>query len=454
MGKEVLAFIIFDFHKLERMTVDSMPMLILGNIFQDLGNYLASCEFNAPFILIMSIIVFNFILERILDALNSRTWSDILPREVADVYDPWQYKKSQLYKKANDKFSRVTNTFSFFLIVSVLVFHLFGRVDDIARSYTSSPVLIALIFIGILMLASDIINTPFTLYDIFVIEERFGFNKTNLSTFILDKIKGWILTGIIGGGVIALIVWLYQIIGVTFWIYAWIAISLFTVFINMFYSTLIVPLFNKQTPLEDGELKDAINEFSKKVGFKLENIYVIDGSKRSTKANAYFTGLGSKKRIVLYDTLINDLTTMEIVAVLAHEIGHYKMKHSLYNILIGIVQFGITLYIFSLFTVNPLLSAALGANEHGIHMVLIAFGVIYSPISTVVGLGMNVLSRINEYQADRFSKVHYGAKPLISALKKLSSNNLSNLTPHPAYVFFHYSHPTLLQRIKALNKKD
>lgn len=434
------------------MSIDSMPVIVLGGIFNDLAEYLAGCAFNAPFYLIMSIIVFNFILERTLDVLNSRYWSAELPEEVADVYDRSQYRKSQLYKKANDKFSTLTNSFSFFLIVTILVFHLFGRFDDIARSVTDHPVLVALIFFGIIMLASDIVNLPFAVYDTFVIEERFGFNKTTVKTFIIDKIKGWFLVGILGGGVIALIVWFYQIIGVSFWIYAWIAISIFMIFINMFYSTLIVPLFNKQKPLEEGELRNAINDFSEKAGFNLQNIFVIDGSKRSTKANAYFSGLGSKKRIVLYDTLIADLSTDEIVAVLAHEIGHYKKKHSLLSIIIGIIQTGITLYIFSLFTVNPLLSAALGANEHGIHMVLVAFGVIYSPISTVVGLGMNLISRANEYQADRFAKEKYNAQALISALKKLSSNNLSNLTPHPAYVFFHFSHPTLLQRIRALNK--
>ena len=224
----------------------------------------------------------------------------------------------------------------------------------------------------------------------------------------------------------------------------------------MFYSSLIVPIFNKQTPLQDGPLRDAIQAFSVKVGFKLDNIFVIDGSKRSTKANAYFTGLGSKKRIVLYDTLINDLTTEEIVAVLAHEIGHYKKKHSLTGIILGIIQTGITLYIFSLFTVNYMLSTAMGVpvENHSIHIVILAFGIIYSPISTVVGLALNILSRKHEYEADHYAKENFGANYLISALKKLSSSSLSNLTPHPAYVFFHYSHPTLLQRVRALNKSS
>ena len=411
-----------------------------------------SSYYNAPFLLIVSIIIFNFILERILDFLNSKQWSDSVPKEVEDIYDAVQYRKSQRYKKVNDKFSLLTNTFSFLVIMTMLFFHIFGFIDTYARSVTSNPILIALIFFGILMLASDIVNTPFAIYDTFVIEERFGFNKTTVGTFILDKIKSWILTAIIGGGVLILIIWLYSLNETYFWIFAWGAITIFMIFISVFYSTLIVPLFNKQTPLEEGELREAISKFSKKVGFRLQNVFVIDGSKRSTKANAYFTGLGKRKRIVLYDTLINDLSIDEIVAVLAHEIGHYKKKHAITGMILGIIQTGITLYIFSLFAVNPLLSYALGANAKGIHMSLMAFGVIYSPISTVTGLFMNIISRKNEYQADRYAKKRYNAESLISGLKKLSTKNLSNLLPHSAYVFFHYSHPTLMQRIKALKE--
>jgi len=227
-------------------------------------------------------------------------------------------------------------------------------------------------------------------------------------------------------------------------------IAAFSVFMSMFYSNLIVPLFNKQTPLEEGELRTAINNFADKVGFKLDNIFVIDGSKRSTKANAYFTGLGAKKRIVLYDTLIKDLGTEEIVAVLAHEVGHNKKKHVIQGLLISLIQTGIVLFIFSLLIDNPNLSNALGVKNPNFHIGLIAFGILYSPVSFVLGIFMNVLSRKNEYQADRFAAEHYKPEALASALKKLSVNNLSNLTPHKAYVFFHYSHPTLLQRLAHL----
>ncbi len=428
-------------------------ILFVGKFFKGLWEHHLTCGYNAPFILIMSIIVFNFILERVLSFLNSKRYDAELPDEVKDVYDSRQYKKSQKYKMVNERFSLITSTYSFILIVSILVFHVFGYVDQLTRTITSNPLLVALLFFAFIMLASDILNTPFALYDTFVIEEKFGFNKTTLKTFFLDKIKGWFLAAILGGGVTALIIWFYLLTRQMFWVYAWIAVSGIMIFINMFSSTLIVPLFNKQTPLEEGPLRKAISNFCNKVDFKLDNVFVIDGSKRSTKANAYFTGLGSKKRIVLYDTLIDDLSIDEIVAVLAHEIGHYKKKHSRLNILLGVVQTGITLYVFSLFTVNPMLSWALGAKVHSIHMVILAFGIIYSPISTVVGLALNLLSRFNEYQADRFTRKHYDAKYLVSALKKLSSKSLSNLTPHPVYVFFHYSHPTLMQRIRALKKE-
>lgn len=410
-----------------------------------------SSYYNAPFLLIISILIFNFVLEKVLEFLNSKNWSVKLPKELKDVYDEKQYRKSQQYKRVNEQFGLLTSSFSFLIVLAMLFFHVFGFIDEYARTITDNPVFIALIFFGILMFGSDIINTPFAIYDTFVIEERFGFNKTNLRTFFFDKIKGWLLTAVIGGGVLALIIWFYGKTETYFWLYAWAAMTVFMIFITIFYSTLIVPLFNKQTPLEDGELRQAISEFCKKAGFQLQNIFVIDGSKRSTKANAYFTGLGRRKRIVLYDTLISDLSKEEIVAVLAHEIGHYKKKHTIPGIVLSVIQTGITLYVFSLFTVNPMLSWALGAKVQGVHMALMAFGVIYNPFSTIIGLGMNYLSRKNEYEADKFAKDHGAGADLISALKKLSSSNLSNLTPHKSYVFFHYSHPTLLQRIQAIN---
>jgi STE24 endopeptidase len=402
------------------------------------------------FYIVIAIVIFNYVLGRILEYLNSTRYNDPLPQEIKDVYNEEQYKKSQKYKYVNYRFSIITSTFSVLVILAMFIFKGFAFVDNIARDYTSHPILLALIFFGIIMLASDLIHTPFSVYDVFVIEEKFGFNKTTVKTFILDKLKGWLLGAIIGGGILSLVIWFYQLTTNYFWLIAWIFISLFSIFMTMFYSTLIVPLFNKQTPLEEGELRDKIMALSEKIGFKLKNIYVIDGSKRSTKANAYFSGLGAKKRIVLYDTLITDLKPDEILAVLAHEIGHYRKKHTLTGTILSIIQSGILLYIFSLFVGNPLLSEALGVTETSFHIALITFGFLYSPISTVLGMLFNIISRKHEYQADRFAGEKFNPGSLIDALKRLSGKNLSNLTPHPAYVWINYSHPTLLQRIRAL----
>jgi len=402
------------------------------------------------FYIIVGIVIFSYALGRILEYLNATRYNQKLPDEVRDVYDHEQYNKSQNYKKANYKFSIITGTFSLLLILAMFFLEGFAYVDQLVRTLTSNPIFMALLFMGILMFASDIINTPFSLYDTFVIEEKFGFNKTTPGTFILDKIKSWLLGAVMGGGILAAVVWFYQITTNYFWIIAWIFISLFSIFMSMFYSSLIVPIFNKQTLLEEGELREKIMRLSEKVGFKIRDIFVIDGSKRSTKANAYFSGLGAKKRIVLFDTLLEELPQDEILAVLAHEIGHYKKKHALTGVILSIVQSGAILYVFSLFVGNPLLSAALGVSETSFHIALITFGFLYSPISTLLGLGMNVMSRKHEYQADRFAGEKYKPESLVDALKRLSRKNLSNLTPHPVYVWFNYSHPTLLQRIRAL----
>ncbi|TXG35088.1 M48 family metallopeptidase [Seonamhaeicola maritimus] len=407
---------------------------------------------NTLFYIIIAIIVLNFIVDKILDALNAKHYNNELPKDLQDVYDEEEYKKSQNYKSTNYKFGILTSTFSILLTLGFLVFDGFEFVDNIARSYSSNPIIIALIFFGIIMIASDILTTPFSFYSTFVIEEKFGFNKTTKKTFFLDKIKGWLMLAILGGGLLALIIWFYQVTGKYFWLYAWGLIAIFTIFMNMFYSKLIVPLFNKQTPLEEGSLRDKISAYAQTVGFKLNKIFVIDGSKRSTKANAYFSGFGSEKRVTLYDTLINDLEDEEIVAVLAHEVGHYKKKHIIFNLVASILLTGLTLYILSLFISQPILSHALGIETASFHIGLIAFMLLYSPISELTGLIMNVFSRKFEYQADDYAKNTYKGEPLITSLKKLSKNSLSNLTPHPAYVFMHYSHPTLLDRIKNLRK--
>lgn len=404
------------------------------------------------FYILISILTISFIIDKILDVLNSKHFDDEIPEKLADVYDESVYKKSQAYKKTNAKFSNLTSTFSIVLTLSFFFVDGFRYIDDFARSFTNHPILVALIFFGLIILGSDLLTTPFSYYKTFVIEEKFGFNKSTKKIFWLDKLKGWLMSSFIGGGILALIIWFYQLTGTNFWVYAWILMAVFSLFMNMFYAKLIVPLFNKQKPLEDGELKFAIEKYSKKVGFKLNNIFVIDGSKRSTKANAYFSGFGSQKRITLFDTLIKDLETDEIVAVLAHEVGHYKKRHIIFNLISSILLTGFSLFILSLFINSPLLSEALGVSMSSFHIGLIAFGILYSPISEVTGLFMNYMSRKFEYQADNYAKETFANKPLINSLKKLSKNSLSNLTPHPAYVFMHYSHPTLLERITNLEK--
>lgn len=402
------------------------------------------------FYIIIAILTLNFIIDKVLDALNAKHFKDAIPKELDDVFDEQAYQKSMNYKLVNYKFGIWSSLFSFVLTIGFLWFNGFEWVDQVARSYSTHPIIVALVFFGIIMIASDLISTPFSYYKTFVIEAQFGFNKTTKATFFKDKLKGLMMLIILGGGILALIVWIYELTQDTFWIYAWIVITFFTVFMNMFYAKIIVPIFNKQTPLEDGSLREKISNYAASVGFNLNNIFVIDGSKRSTKANAYFSGFGKEKRVTLYDTLISDLNEEEIVAVLAHEVGHYKKQHIIVNLIISVVLTGLTLFLLSIFISNPLLSNAIGVSTPSFHAGLIAFGLLYSPISEITGLIMNYLSRKFEYQADNYAKSTYKAAPLISGLKKLSKSSLSNLTPHPAYVFMHYSHPTLLQRILQL----
>lgn len=403
------------------------------------------------FYILIGIIIIKFLFDTFINANNAKHYNDNVPKELSDVYDEDEYKKSQQYKKVNYKFSLITSVFSISITLLFFIIDGFAIVDEIARNFSNNIIIITLLFFGIIFLASDILFLPFSYYKTFVIEENFGFNKTSKKTFIFDKIKGWLLAFFVGGSILALITWFYQITTNTFWIYAWILISVFTVFINLFYSKLIVPLFNKQTPLNKGELKTAIENFASKAGFQIDNVFVIDGSKRSTKANAYFSGFGSQKRVTLYDTLINDLNINEIVAVLAHEIGHYKKKHIISNLLLSLLLTGFTLFILSLLIGNVTLSQALGVETASFHIGLIAFAILYSPISEITGFLMNILSRKFEYQADAYAKNNFSAIFLISALKKLSKNSLSNLTPSNLYVKIHYSHPTLYQRIKKLN---
>ena len=407
-------------------------------------------EARSILIILLAILSFDFVYSKILEYLNIKSMKEDLPDDVKDIYDEEKYKKSIAYAKANNKFDLLTSTFSFILSFILLATGFFGWFDQYVHSFVGNEELVSLAFFGLLFFASDIINIPFQVYGTFVIEEKFGFNKTSPKTFVLDKLKGYVLTGLIGGIILYVLLRLINEFGPDFWIYFWIVISAFTLFMNMFYTTLILPLFNKLTPLEDGELKQEIELYSKKVNFPLDNIFVIDGSKRSAKSNAFFSGIGKKKKIVLYDTLIENHSKEELVAVLAHEVGHFKKKHIITGYLLSILQTGFTLFIMSLFIFSPVMSEALGGNQLAIHLNLLAFGILYSPISQFVGIFMNILSRKNEFEADAYARDTYNGSYLQMALKKLSVDNLSNLFPHPAYVFINYSHPPLLKRLSAM----
>lgn len=404
------------------------------------------------FYIIIGIIVFDFLFDRLIDYLNIRRWSNILPAELQGIYDEQKYRTSQDYQKENMRFKLILSFLSFALILIFLFSDGFAWLDGLVRQLTEHPILMALLFFGIIGLVSDLLGIPFDLYGTFVIEEKYGFNRTTVSTWISDKLKGWAIAVVIGGAILSLLVWFYSVAGSLFWLYTWLLLTAFSIFMVMFYSSLIVPLFNKQTPLEPGELRDAIEAFSRKAGFRLDNIFVIDGSKRSSKANAYFSGLGRKKRIVLYDTLISDHTTDELVAILAHEIGHYKKNHVVKGMVISIIHTGVMLYLLGWFIHLPELSMALGVQTGSFHIGVIAFGLLYSPISTLLGIAGNVMSRKHEYQADEFAATQYKPEPLQSALKRLSVNNLSNLRPHPLHVFVNYSHPPLLKRLEHLEE--
>ena len=399
------------------------------------------------FVLLIAVIIFNFIKDYFLDYLNSKNFENKIPSLISDVYDKEKYLKSQEYKKTQYVFSKYSKLYSLIIILAFFYLEGFLIIDNYTRELFESPILISLTFFGIIFFGNEFLGLPFSLYFTFFIEEKFGFNKTTIKTYVFDKLKSWILTILFGGGILSFIIFQEQIIGNNFWIVAWVFLTTLSVILNGFYAQIIVPLFNKQSKLEDGELRSEIEKYSKKVGFDLSNIFIIDGSKRSTKANAYFSGFGKQKRVTLFDTLINKLNKNQIVAVIAHEIGHYKKNHIIYNLFFSIIQTGIMLYILSLFIYMPIFSQSLGINIHSFHIGLITFSILYTPISEITSLIFNLFSRKFEYEADAFAKKTYDGKYLVEALKILSKDSLSNLTPHPKYVWWHYSHPTLFQRV-------
>jgi STE24 endopeptidase len=403
--------------------------------------------------IILIIAAVSYLFDQLLDYINHKAQRRDIPDDIAVFYDRTKYIKSLDYHGDLTRFGFITSAFSFALSFSMLLFGGFGWLDGVLRVYLENQIVLALVFFGVIAIASDILTLPFQLYSIFVIEEKYGFNKTTIRTFIADKLKGYFLGALIGGPLLALLIYLVQVIGPNFWIWFAVIASVFILFMNMFYTTLILPLFNKLTPLSDGELKSAIEHFSRNVNFPLDNIFVIDGSKRSNKANAFFSGIGKKKKIVLYDTLIQRHTTEELVAVLAHEVGHFKKKHIVWGFVLSILQVFFMLFVLSLMIYNENLSIALGGSTQAIHLNLIAFTILFAPISGITGLFMSMYSRKNEFEADDYAKQTYSGPALAEALKRLSVDSLSNLYPHPLYVFFHYSHPPLLRRLEAISRK-
>ena len=402
--------------------------------------------------IILIALLLQFLLDNIADVLNLKTLKNEIPPDLAGVYKPDDYQKSQEYTRSLTRFGFVTSSFGLLIILLFWFTGGFNFLDQIVRSWDFGPIANGLCYIGILMIAYELLTLPFSVYVTFVIEERFGFNRTTPRIFIIDMLKGLALTVLLGGPLLAGILALFEYAGNYAWLYCWVAVTIFNMVIQFIAPIWIMPLFNKFTPMEPGELKDAIQNYARSTGYEVRNISVMDGSKRSTKANAFFTGFGRTKRIALFDTLISKHTIQELIAVLAHEIGHYKKKHVLWGILISIAHTGLIFYILSVLLGSSGLYQAFYMNHISIYAGILFFGLLYTPAEMVLSIALNMFSRRNEYEADRYAVQTTGeSESLVEALKKLHSDNLSNLTPHPFYVFLNYSHPTLLQRVQAIN---
>ena len=403
-------------------------------------------------LIIICLVLFNYFFSTILEYINDKNWKTDIPKNMNAFYAKEKYEKARKYSIEKGKISFISSTFSLILVLLLLWFEGYGFIDSFISTKYDGLFIQSGLFFLVLMILNDLIKLPFEYYFTFIIEEKYGFNKTTIRTFFIDKIKKYILAILIGGGILAGTIYLFSYVNNSFWLWLWTGMSIFLILTNMFYAELIVPIFNKLKPLNNGSLKNKIEAYSKKVGYSLSKIYVIDGSKRSSKANAFFSGLGSRKTIALYDTLIEKHSEDELVAVLAHEVGHYKKKHILTSLILSILQLGLMCFLFELCLNEENISKALGSDKVVFHLGLVGFGILYIPIGTIVGIFMNILSRKNEFEADEYAKKTFEGSSLELALKKLSVDNLTNLYPHPLYVFIHYSHPPLLKRLEALSK--
>ena len=402
--------------------------------------------------LIIGLVIFNYLFSTVLDFINGKNWRTEIPPVMKDFYPEDKYLKAKNYSKEKGKVSLISSTLSTLITLLFLVYDGYGWLDNFISLYYDIPFLKSGIFFLVLFILSDFISIPFSCYNTFVIEEKYGFNKTTVKTFVLDKIKGYLLTLIIGGVLLFGAIYIVSLLENGFWVWLWLSLSVIILLVNMFYADLIVPIFNKLTPLETGSLREKIESYTNKVGYSLKNIYIIDGSKRSSKANAFFSGLGPRKTIALYDTLVEKHTEEELVAVLAHEVGHYKKKHVFTSLFLTIFQLGLMCFLLETCLKVGEISQALGGKEMVFHLGLVAFGILYSPVGTILSILMNINSRKNEFEADHYAKTTYSGVALELALKKLSVDNLSNLYPHPFYTFIHYSHPPLLKRLSSLNE--
>lgn len=406
---------------------------------------------NIYLLIIIVFLILSSLIEFIADYLNVKNMSNVLPKEFEGYYDGEKYKKSQNYLKDKTKFSFISSSF---VLVTGLVFILaggFNFVDKFARSFGYSEIISGMIFISVLMLVLNIIKIPFSAYNTFIIEEKYGFNKTTIKTFISDIIKNNLLLLLIGLPIFAVIVWFFMEFAGMAWVYASITVIFFELLFTFVAPVLIMPLFNKYIPLEDGELKTELENYATRENFKMKGLFKMDGSKRSTKSNAFFTGFGKFRRIVLFDTLIAKHTTQELVSVLAHEMGHYKKGHIKKFMIMSFVNTMLIFFVLSFFIGNVSLFEAFSMEYISVYGSLVFFGFLYTPISMILSIIQNSVSRKYEYESDRYAVETY-KKPeaMIEALKKLSVDNLSNLTPHKFKVFLEYSHPPVLERIKAI----
>jgi len=400
--------------------------------------------------LLLGVVTFGFLLGKILSYLNIKQEVPSVPDVLSEYLTSEKLQESKKYQKENYRFGLVSGLFSFTFTILFISLGWFGAIDIWVKTFGIAPLLESVVFFALIFIGSDILSLPFDYYSIFVIEEKFGFNKSTVNTFFSDKLKGYFISILIGGGLLLLFLWLVHQMGINFWWIFWIVAAVFMVLVNLFYTALILPLFNKLTPLADGELKDEILRYAKSVDFPLDNIFIMDGSKRSSKANAFFSGFGKRKKVVLFDTLLEQHTPDELVAVLAHEVGHYKKKHIILSMMLSVLQIGLLLFLLAQFIFNEPMSMALGGQVWSPQLNIIGFTMLFSPVSTILGIGMNWLSRKNEFEADRYAKNTFAGMPLAEALKTLSVKTLSNINPHPWYVFVNYSHPPLLERLKKL----